>query len=82
MYDAFDPNKDGGNELDESSFVMGSIDISGEDWFWEAVLGKVMSLDKTLVDAVDSCSTVYRGSGVDVFSEGVLQNSNCYAQTC
>ena len=81
MYNAVDSDEHGGNEFDKSSLVVGSIDISGIDWFWEVMLGKVMSLDKTLVDAVHSCSTIDRCYGGDIFSMGVLQNGNCYAQT-
>ena len=79
VYNAIDPDEDGSDELDKSSFIVGSIDISGIDGFWEVMLGEVMSFDKTSVDAVHSCSTINRCSSGDVFSMGVFQNSNCYA---
>ena len=79
MYGAVDPDEHGGDELDKSCFIIGSINISGIDVFQVAMLGKVMSFDKTSVNAVHSCSAIDRCSGGDVFSVGVLQNGNCYA---
>ena len=79
MYYAVDSDEHGGDEFDKSGFIVGSINVSGIDGSWEAMLGKVMSFDKTLVNAVHSCSTINRCYGGDIFSMGVFQNGNCYA---
>ena len=46
MYNAIDPDEHGGDELDKPCFIVGSVSISGIDWFWETMWGRLCLLTK------------------------------------
>ena len=53
MDDSFDADERGGDEFDNSRFVIRSIHISGTDWLGKAVVGYLVFLDKDPVEAID-----------------------------
>ena len=72
--DSFDANECGGNEFDDSGFIVWSIYISGTDWLGKSVVEYSVLLDEAPVKAVDWSSTVNEGFGDDVFVEGVFED--------
>ena len=72
--DSFDVNECGGDELDDSWFIVWSVHILGADWLGEAMVGYSVFLDKAPVKAVDGSSAINEGFGGDVFVEGVLED--------
>ena len=53
MDDSFDANECGGDELDDSRFIVRSVHISGTDWLGEAIVGYFVLFDKAPVEAID-----------------------------
>ena len=53
MDDAFNLNKHGGDEFDDSCIIVGTINILGADGFGETVVGEFVSFDKSPIKAVD-----------------------------
>ena len=51
--DAFNSNKHGGDEFDDSCIIVGAINILGADGFGETVVGEFVSFDKSPIKAVD-----------------------------
>ena len=51
--DSFDVDKCGGDELDNSGFIVRSVHVSGTDWLGKAVIGYLVFLDKAPVEAID-----------------------------
>ena len=50
---SFDANKRGGNELDDTQFIIGSVHIPCADWLGESVIRYLVLLDEAPVKAVD-----------------------------
>ena len=74
MDDPFDVNECGGDELDDSRFIVWSVHILGTDWLGEAMVGYSVFLDKAPVEAVDWSSAINEGFGGDIFVESVLED--------
>ena len=72
--DSFDVNECGGDELDDSRFIVWSVHISGMDWLGEAIVGYFVFFDKAPVEAIDWGPTIDEGFGDDVFVEGVFED--------
>ena len=72
--DSFDADERGGDEFDDSGFVVWSVYISGADWLGKAIVGYLVFLDKAPVEAVDWGPTINEGFGDDVFIEGVFED--------
>ena len=72
--DSFDANERGGDELDDSRFIVWSIHISGTDWLGEAIVGYFVFFDETPVEAIDWGSTIDESFGGNIFIEGVFQD--------
>ena len=72
--DAFNLNKHGGDEFDDSCIIVGAINILGADGFGETVVGEFVSFDKSPIKAVDWGSTVNDGLGNDVFAKSVFKD--------
>ena len=53
MDDSFDADECGGDELDDSRFIVRSVYIFGMDWLGETVVGYFVCLDKAPVEAID-----------------------------
>lgn len=53
MDDSFDLDKCGGNELDDSCLIVGTIYILGMDWFREAVAWEFVLFNKSPIKAID-----------------------------
>ena len=71
---SFDANKRGGNELDDTRFIIGSVHIPCVDRLGESVIRYFVLLDEAPVKAVDRGSAVDEGLGDDVFVEGVFED--------
>ena len=56
-----------GNFGDRASFVQQTIDIVDWDWLGQLPSGDLGPFDKTLIDEVTSCTTVYKCIGVNFF---------------
>ena len=74
MYDSFDANKCGGDELDNTRFIVRSVHIFGTNWLREAIVGYSVFLDEVPIKAVDWGSAVDEGFGDDVFIKGVFED--------
>ena len=74
MYDPFDVDECGSDELDDSWFIVGSVHIFGTDWLREVAVGYFVSFDEAPIKAIDWGSTVDEGLGDDVFIESVFEN--------
>ena len=72
--DSFDANKCGGDEFDDSRFIVWSVYISSADWLGKSVVGYLVFLDKASVEAVDWGSAINEGFGDDVFVESVFED--------
>ena len=53
MYDSFDADKCGGDEFDDSRFVVRSVHIFGTDWLGEVAVGYLVSFDEAPIEAID-----------------------------
>ena len=53
MDDSFDANECGGDELDNSRFIVRSVHVSGMDWLGKAVVGYLVFFDTAPVEAID-----------------------------
>ena len=53
MDDSFDADERGGDEFDNSRFVIRSIHISGTDWLGKAVVGYLVFFDEASIKAID-----------------------------
>ena len=53
MYDSFDVDKCGGDEFDDSRFIVGSVHIFGADWLGEVAVGYLVPFDEAPIEAVD-----------------------------
>ena len=53
MDDSFDADECGGDELDDSRFIVQSVYIFCTDWLGEAIVGYLVFLDEAPVEAVD-----------------------------
>ena len=53
MDDSFDMDECGGDELDDSRFVVRSIHIPSADWLGKAVVGYLVFFDEASIKAID-----------------------------
>ena len=72
--DSLDADECGGDELDDSGFVVWSVYIPSVDWLGESVVGYLVFLDKAPIKAVDWGSAVNEGLGDDVFVKSVFED--------
>ena len=72
--DSFDVDKCGGDELDDTRFVVWSIYISSADWLGKSVVGYFVFFDEAPVEAVYQGSTINEGFGDDVFIKSVFED--------
>ena len=73
--DSFDANECGGNEFDDSGFIVWSIYISGTDWLGKSVVEYSVLLDEAPVKAIDWSSAIDEGFGDDVFVESLTDRA-------
>ena len=52
---------------DRASFVWQTVDIVDQDWLGQLPSGDLGPFDKTLIDEVTSCTTVYKRIGINFF---------------
>ena len=74
MDDSFDADERGGDELDDSRFVVRSIHVPGADWLGKAVVGYLVFFDEASIKAIDRGSTIDKGFGDDVFVKSVFED--------
>ena len=72
--DSFDADECGGDEFDDSGFIVWSIHVPSADWLGESVVGYFVFLDEAPVKAVDWSSAINEGFGDDVFVERVFED--------
>ena len=74
MDNPLDADECGGNEFDDSRFIVWSVHISGADWLGKAVVGYPVFLDEAPIEAIDWGPAINEGFGDDVFVESVLED--------
>ena len=53
MDNSFDSDECGNDELDDSCFVIGAINVLGTDWFGEVITQEFVSFYETSIKAID-----------------------------
>ena len=74
MDDPFDADECGGDELDDSGFIVQSVHIFSADWLGESMVWYFVLFDEAPVKAVYRGSTINEGFGDDIFIESVFED--------